>query len=120
MAGAYPLPAGGFHFAVIHNKEHGWFVWEGETVPDQFKQADGHIYELLWDDTHVEVQLIEENVRLKLLPKAIWPITTFLFTEGSVNFYSLRNRIREVGGEASRTDWEKRVVAVAPYIKVGA
>ena len=112
MAGAYPMPTGDFEFLVVGNAEHGWFVWDSELIPDKFQKADAHVYELNWSDEHVEARLVTENVQLKLLLEPIWPVTSYVLTQGAQNFYSLRDRIREVGKEVSRTDWELTVKKV--------
>jgi hypothetical protein len=94
-------------------------VWEGNTIPDQFKKGEGHIYEVYWSDEFVRLVLVEERPLLKLLPLPIWPLDEYVMTPTDNNFYVLRNRIREVGREASRTDFENLIKKEAPNLVVG-
>ena len=119
FAGLFFRPDQSCLFSIVCNEKHGWFVWEGRTIPDQFKQADGHVYELLWDDEWVQADLVEETTRLKLLLNPIWPIDVYVMTPADNNFYLFRNRVRELGREASRTEFEELVAARLPDLIVG-
>lgn len=120
MAGAYPSLTGNYQFNIVHTHALGWFIWEeGSYIPDEFAAADGHVYELIWDDERVEARLREINHRILLIPRAIPAISIFIVTNTESCFYTLRDRLREIGEDPSRSDWEKIVRAAAPYLTIG-
>ena len=122
MGGLFPAGTGDYVFLIVNSPDPkvGFFIWEGVTVPDKFAQGDGHVYEMLWDEQRVEFRLIQEKPELRLLVGgAIHPVDIFVMTAGDPQFYLVRNRLREIGREACRTDFEGFIKERAPYLSVG-
>ena len=119
FGGMYPLPDdSGWQFNVVRSPAE-WFVWDGRTIPDKFKGADGHVYQAEWDDEWVTLNLVEITTRLLLLPRPILAPNTYVLTPPENDFYVVRNRIREVGKNASRTDFENLIREKDPNLSIG-
>lgn len=122
MAGLYATPEGQLSFQVVRLPEAGYAIWEAsdsEVTPDEYAQADGHAYIMIWSDERVEFLLKEETVRLSLLLTPILAPNSFILLSADPIFYGMREQIRERGYSISPNDLEEAVRVPKPEFTIG-